>query len=148
MAAYGTPRRALVQVTTDAFFGCQARLSSRAAALGHPATPVFRALFSRAPVAVRGAFHGVELPYVFQRVAALTPTPAAEDLAVEATLLGAWTRFAATGSPEGGALAWPRLTSRETLLELDAVTATHDGWRTSECDFWDQLGGVSIPAPP
>ncbi|MFZ5443376.1 MAG: carboxylesterase/lipase family protein [Myxococcota bacterium] len=148
VATYGSPRKALVQVTTDVFFGCQARMTSRAAALGHPTTPVYRYLFSHAPNAVRGAFHGSELPYVFQRVSALTATPTIADLAVEASMLSTWTRFAATGSPEGGGVTWPRLSSSETMLEFESTLATQSGWRTSECDFWDQLGGVSIPAPP
>lgn len=148
VATYGSPRRALVQVTTDAFFGCQARMASRAAVLGRPTVPAYRYFFERAPVAVRGAFHGVELAYVFQRLAALTPTPAAEDLAVEASVLGYWTRFAATGDPNGGgALTWPRVSSVEPMQRLDATVSTVTGWRNSECDFFDSLGGVSIPPP-
>ncbi len=81
-ATYGSPRRALVQVTTDAFFGCQARIASR--------------------VAARGAFHGLELSSVFQKLSELLPMPPAADAAVEASILGAWIRFAATGDPNGG----------------------------------------------
>ena len=72
VATYGTPRRALVQVTTDAFFGCQARLTARAATKGQPGVPVYRYLFARAPVPARGAFHGIELAYVFQKVRELS----------------------------------------------------------------------------
>jgi para-nitrobenzyl esterase len=136
VATYGTPRKALVQVTTDAFFGCQARLTSRA----HAAAPTYRYLFSRAPVAVRGAFHGVELPYVFQRVSALTATPSADDLATEAHLLGYWSRFAASGDPNGaGAVSWSRVGAGDPLLRLDAVVSQVSGWRNAECDFFDQL---------
>lgn len=148
VATYGTPRRALVQVSTDGFFGCQARQASRAAALGHPTVPAWRYLFSRAPVAIRGAFHGVELPYVFQRIAALTPTPSPDDLAVEATLLGYWTRFAATGDPNGAAaLTWPPVSSVEPIQRLDVTVSTQSAWRNTECDFFDAFAGVSIPAP-
>ncbi len=149
IATYGTPRKALVQVTTDAFFGCQARQTSRAAALGHPSLPVYRYLFARAPVAVRGAFHGVELPYVFQRISALTPTPAADDLTVEATVLSYWTHFAATGDPNGGTeLPWAPVSSAEPIQHLGAAVTSSAGWRNTECDFWDGVAGVSIPPPP
>lgn len=148
VATYGTPRRALVQVTTDAFFGTQARHAARASVLGHPSTPVFRYLFARAPVPARGVFHGVELIYVFQRIGLLTPVPSAEDLAVEASLLGAWTRFAATGDPNGAAaLPWPRVNAAEPLQRLDATVSTLGAWRNPEYDFWDGLAGINLPAP-
>ena len=149
VATYGTPRRALVQVTTDAFFGCQARASARAAAHGQPGTPVYRYLFARAPIPVRGAFHGVELPYVFQKMSELSPAPAAEDLAVEATMLRLWTAFAASGNPDDGVTTpWPQYTAPEPYLRLDSAVTTGSGWRASECDFWDQLAGLVVPAPP
>jgi para-nitrobenzyl esterase len=149
VATYGSPRKALVQVTTDATFGCQARMASRAAVIGRPTVPVYRYLFGRAPVALRGAFHGSELPYVFQRAALLTPNPAAEDLTVEAAMLGYWTRFAATGDPNGaGALPWPRVSAVEPLQHLDAALTTSSGWRNDECDFWDLVTGTSVPPPP
>lgn len=147
VATYGSPRRALVQVTTDAFFGCQARLASRAAVHGHPAIPSYRYLFSRAPQALRGAFHGVELPYVFQRLSLLGGT--ADDLAVEAAMLSAWTRFATSGDPNGaGLLPWPATSSTEPMLQFDSALSTVGGWRNAECDFFASLGGISIPPPP
>lgn len=148
-ATYGTPRRALIQVTTDAFFGCQARLSTRSAALGNVGGPVYRYLFSRAIQPARGAFHGAELTYVFQKVSEALPNPPAPDVAVEASMLGAWTRFAATGDPNGiGAVAWPRYANTEPVLRIDGTPSVISGWRTAECDFWDSVTGLSVPAPP
>ncbi len=36
----------------------------------------------------------------------------------------------------------------EPLQRLDVAVATQSRWRNTECDFWDNLAGVSIPAPP
>lgn len=69
VATYGSPRRALVQVTTDGFFGCQARQASR-------------------------------------------------------------------------------VSSVEPLQRVDVAVSTQSGWRNTECDFWDGVARVSIPAPP
>lgn len=148
-ATYGTPRKALIQVTTDAFFGCQARISTRAAARGQPGVPVYRYLYSRALLPARGAFHGLELTYVFQKLSESFPNAPAGDLAVEASMLGYWTRFAATGDPNGaGAPVWPAVSASEPFLQLDATITTGTGWRNTECDFWDAVGGVMIPPPP
>ncbi|MBL8918165.1 MAG: carboxylesterase family protein [Myxococcaceae bacterium] len=148
-ATYGTPRRALVQATTDGFFGCQARIASRAAALGNTGGPVYRYLFARAAQPLRGAFHGVELVYVFQKVSEAVANPNPADTAVEASMLGWWTRFAATGDPNGvGSVSWPRYSSTEPLLRIDATPMTVSGWRTAECDFWDMVTSTNVPAPP
>lgn len=148
VATYGAPRRALMQVTTDAFFGCQARHAARAAFRGQPGVPVYRYLFSRAPIPARGAAHGVELLYVFQKVSELTATPAAADLAVEASLRSAWTRFAASGRLDGvTTVPWAPYAAGEPLLRLDATQEALSGWRSPECDFWDTFVGVSVPAP-
>jgi len=148
VATYGTPRKALVQVTTDAFFGCQARLSARASTRGQPGVPVYRYLFARAPVPIQGAFHGVELPYVFQKANELSASPSAGDLAVEASMLSLWTRFAQTGDPTGGANTWPAYAASEPLLRVDTALTAATGWRTAECDFWDSLTGLAVPWPP
>lgn len=145
VASYGTPRRALIQATSDAYFTCQARLGARVAAIGQPGVPVYRYLFARAPVPVRGAFHGIELAYVFQKVRELSPMPAAADLATEATMLEQWTRFAASGQTGP---SWPVYGASEPVLRLDSVVGSEQGWRNTECDFWDRLSGVNVPAPP
>lgn len=148
-ATYGSPRGALIQVTTDVSFGCTARLSSRAAAQGQPGVPIYRYLFERAIVPARGAFHGVELAYLFQRLDQTLPFVPPADRTVQSAMLTYWTNFAATGNPNGaGVLAWPELGRSETLLRLDGTLSTGTGWRTTECDFWDSLSGISIPAPP
>ena len=147
IATYGTPRKALIQVTTDAFFGCQARLIARAASLSK-AAPTYRYLFARAPTLL-GAYHGLELVYVFQKVEALTATPKAQDLAVQEAMMQSWTNFAYTGALlPTQALPWSEYASSEPLLQIDAVSSQVSGWRNSECDFWDSLLSKAPPPPP
>ncbi len=148
-STYGTPRKALVQLTTDAFFGCSARHAARAAARGQPGVGVYRYLFTRAPVALRGAFHGVELTYVFAHLADVTTSPSAADLAVESSVVNAWANFAATGNPNvTGAPAWALYSSTEPVQRLDSPVTEVKPWRNAECDFWDGVTQTSIPPPP
>ena len=58
-----------------------------------------------------GAFHGVEIPYVFGNADLFTVLGQIEqaDYDLSETIMGYWTRFAATGDPNGeGAPEWPR----------------------------------------
>ncbi len=151
VARFRTPRAALVQVLTDARFGCQARAAARAAHAG--GSPTWRYLFAQplesAMPAVRalGAWHGLELLYVFQHMARFGAGVAPGDLAAERVVLDAWTRFAAAGDP-GGDTPWPRYASgMEPTLRIAATPAVEQGWRNAECDGWDTALMISPPVP-
>ncbi|MFO0629110.1 MAG: carboxylesterase family protein [Polyangiales bacterium] len=151
VARFRTPRAALVQVLTDARFGCQARAAARAAHAG--GSPTWRYLFAQplesAAPAVRalGAWHGLELLYVFQHMARFGGAVAPGDLAAERIVLGAWTRFAATGDP-GGDTAFPRYArGMEPTLRIASTAAVEAGWRNAECDGWDTALMITPPAP-
>jgi para-nitrobenzyl esterase len=143
-ADYATPRQAFIQLATDAQFVCPARTICRAAEASQD-EPVYRYFFTHAlsgPAGLQGAVHGLELFFVFQKVGLVpTYTASADDLAVEATLLGYWTRFAAAGDPNGaGAPAWPAYQGAgDPYLELAATPMAGEGVRTAKCDFWDAL---------
>jgi para-nitrobenzyl esterase len=146
VSEYGTPRLALIAMTTDAQFVCPCRTIARAAASQRE--PVFRYFFthrlSRLPGSALGAFHGLELFFVFQRLGVVqTYEPTNSDLALEAAMLGYWARFAATGNPNGnGAVNWPRYDPASDLyLDLGTPITAGNGVRTSKCDFWDRLVG-------
>lgn len=150
VARFGTPRNALVQALTDARFGCQARATARAHHRGDG--PTWRYLFAQAlesgtaTLRALGAWHGLELVYVFQNINRL-PSPAANDLAVERAVLGFWTRFAATGSPEGPDASWPPYRLGEPTLRLQPMPTVERGWRNTECDFWEQIAMLNSPVP-
>jgi para-nitrobenzyl esterase len=143
-ADYPTPRAAWVAITTDAKFVCGARRIARAAATGQT-EPVYRYYFTHGldsgPIAVFGAWHGLELFFVFGHLDLAGYVPSAGEIALSEAMMGYWSRFAATGDPNGdGAAAWPELEpTADAHLVLDTPIASGDGIRTAQCDFWDGL---------
>jgi para-nitrobenzyl esterase len=96
-----------------------------------------------------GAFHGADIPYVFGYDPVLELNgmglqvnsfePGSDDGAVWRTMLGYWTRFAATGDPNGpGAEAWPEHSAQnEAYLSLDRVVASRSRVAEDRCRFWE-----------
>lgn len=147
---YPTPQQAYGALVSDAQFTCPARRIVRLAAASSD-KPVYRYFFTRvidSPLyEPLGAFHGLELSYVFQRVADLQfYQPKLEDTALEAAMLGYWTRFAAAGSPNGAdAAAWPLYApSTDPYLELGTEIVAGAGIRPEKCNFWDGIAEASF----
>jgi para-nitrobenzyl esterase len=145
VADYGSPRKAYVALTSDAKFICTARKVARAAAKGQPAVPVYRYHFTHALqnagvlAKEAGAFHGLELAFVFLKLGAAAYTPTAGEVALAESMVGYWTRFATKGDPNGaGAPVWPRYDAvSDPYLKLDETIVAGAGVRTKQCDFWD-----------
>jgi para-nitrobenzyl esterase len=105
----------LERVITDSNFVCSTRRYARALAEVEPKTWLYR--FSRNPIAAGpaslGAFHGLEMQYLFgnhdaDHGALFAESPTPDDEALSAAMMGYWTRFAATGDPNGpGTVTWP-----------------------------------------
>lgn len=142
----GSPRRAYVALTSDVKFICTARSVARAAAAGQ-SEPVYRYFFthpfSNGGIALEllGAYHGIELPYVFGdlTIAGYSPTGGEQGLSV--AIQGYWARLAATGNPNSDdAPSWPEYVSAtDPYLALDDPITAGEGVRTQQCDFWDSL---------
>ena len=65
-----------------------------------------------------GAYHGAEIPYIFDTHDAWLPTDA-DDQALTERMMGFWLRFAASGNPNhGDAAQWPRWTPGGKALIL------------------------------
>jgi para-nitrobenzyl esterase len=145
VSAYESPRKALIAVTTDSQFVCPARRIAQTVAK-HQTAPVYRyfyrhALNNRAGQ-LNGAAHGAELLFVFQHLSESPDyQPTADDLRLEAAILGYWTRFAATGDPNGGnAVVWPIYSvDVDPYLDLATPVQAAAGVRTQQCDFWQGL---------
>lgn len=148
--AGSVPSRTLAQVVTDGVFACPAW---EAAQLLSRHVPVFMYEFndpsapSKLPGqrenAVRGAYHGAELPYVFgtpvEEVAAPQQfTPAQWQLSRQ--MAAYWTAFARTGRPEvEGQAPWeayqPQLPQVMTL-QPGQNTMQRDFDQAHACTFW------------
>jgi para-nitrobenzyl esterase len=146
VAEYGTARDAYVALTTDAKFICPTRQAARAAAMGKGGN-VYRYYFTHAienagaAAKAFGAFHGLELQFVFDHLTANGYVPTAGETALATQMEGYWSRFAATGDPNGGsAVKWPVYDPQaDSYLGLDDTIAAGAGIRTTQCDFWDSL---------
>lgn len=149
--SYASPFRALVAVTSDARFICPARRVARAVAAGQ-AEPVFRYSFEHAldstSLAAYGAYHGLELPFVFQTLDAFPGfSPSARERDLARAMGAAWVRFAESGDPAGGGLAWPRYdAATDPYVRFDTPIGAGQGLRAPQCDFWD--GVVSARPEP
>ncbi len=141
VAAFGSPNRALAEVTGDAFFVCPARQAARdAAAAG---APVYLYSFERLPEVAAfpglGVFHSAELPFVFGTDPAYPLAQVgASGAATAAALQAMWTQFAATGDPNGTGPEWPAFDrAGDRHLVIGDTIAAASGHKAAACDFWD-----------
>jgi para-nitrobenzyl esterase len=156
--AYGSARAAFVQATTDASFTCSARRAARAQAEGHPELPVHRYLFGQrllggsALLRAFGAWHGLELLFLFDRIEVGGYEPTVGDRTVANALRARWVAFADDGDPDppssDGDPSWPRYAEpAEPMLLLgpDSVDVAASDPRGDKCDFWDGLAAAAGP---
>ncbi len=144
VADFPSPRAAYVAVTTDSRFVCTSRRDARSAASGQTA-PVHRYFFTQGleaspALSPLGAWHGLELFFVFQRLRVGGYQPTEEEIELAQTMGGYWSRLAETGNPAmlPGA-PWPiyDAESDRTLVMEGASIGVVEGIRTARCDFWD-----------
>ncbi|MEM6929090.1 MAG: carboxylesterase family protein, partial [Myxococcota bacterium] len=143
---YPSPRAAFVAVTSDARFTCSNQRDARLLAEAFD-SPVYRYHFAQIPEnggllsAVQGAFHGLELFYVFDQVDVYFergPT----DLATRDAMQAAWVELARSTSGDPlQALGWPTYDETERLTLLDDGATAGDDPRAAACDFWRSFTG-------
>lgn len=141
---YGSPRKALEQMLTDAVFTCPAGRVLAALEQGQQ-EPLYRYFFTKQSVTRQGnlpAQHGIELLYVFYTLTQIpffTPDPS--DTALAEKMMDYWGSFATDGVPvdEDGE-AWPAWTVAEDhYLELGDPVVASQNLRADKCAFWDPL---------
>jgi para-nitrobenzyl esterase len=107
--------------------------------------PTWRYLFTRrrgnkaAPPS-----HVEEVPYMFGTLDAPffggNPPTDDADRALSQTMMEAWVRFAATGDPNGGGLAWPAYDpARDDYVVFGDPVGRAAGWRTEYLDFFERV---------
>jgi len=152
-AAYDTPEYALIAVDSDFQMTCEVRNVARAAA-GANRKAVWRYFYTHrfennAGLNAMRAFHTAELYFVFGNFSLISSAfanavnyiPTAAEVTFIGDMMGYWTRFAATGDPNGaGATAWPAYDpSTDRMLELDDTPVEINGYHNPQCDFLSTL---------
>lgn len=129
---------AVIRLTTDLYMTCPTRIAARAARTAGQKTFVYQ--FTRVlPGGEKlGAYHAAEIGYVFGNHAAWLPKQPVDDQLARA-MMGYWTRFAATGDPNGrGAVEWfPYGGGKDFYLELGAPVVARVDLRKDACDAMD-----------
>ncbi len=145
VASYASANRALAEVTGDAFFVCSARRSALGATAAGASVYAysFQRELTNTFMQGLGVFHIAEVPFVFGTEGAF-PLGRIGDAGqvVADAVQGYWTRFAASGDPNGvGATEWPTYTGGRHLV-LDASVTAGMAYKAAACDFWD---AVTVP---
>lgn len=137
--------RAIDRCVTVAVNAEPARRMARV--LARVRTNAFLYRFTRQPDTIRarelGAFHGVDLAYVFGNMAAAGYTDTDRELSRQ--MMAYWVHFAATGDPNGpGLVVWPAYdaVSDRNLDFADTVRVERHLYQ-QECDFIDQTSRFS-----
>lgn len=138
--------KALGDLGGDAYFHATVRNTARALVQNQQA-PVYRYVFDhrlRGAAKWLGAFHGLELAYVFQyevdnefaKKYFLSP----EDPIVQEIMLQYWTNFAKTGNPNGhGLAAWKTYdVNLDNYLELSSKPREKLKFRAPYLNLWDE----------
>ncbi len=123
--------RAAADLVGDGMFYAGARTLARKAAAG--GAPVFVYMFDE-PVGNHPPRHAAEVTSVF---GTLPPTASPQQHALSELMMTAWTRFAASGDPNGaGVPVWPRFRDPdESYLTLGLVVDPARVSRARELDF-------------
>lgn len=89
--------------------------------------------------ALLGAFHGAEMPYVFGNLSA-SQGYTQMDMDLSKVIMGYWTRFAASGDPNGGGRPnWPFYGPKDQNLELGEQVKVNSGLFKQACDLADKI---------
>jgi len=140
-AMFDTPRDALIRVFGDSTLVCSTHDVAKRYSRKRQKTYLYH--FARVPpigfieLLGLGAFHGLEISYVFGSAG----SPTASDTTIGETVQGYWSSFARTGRPRlPDTLRWPRFNSRYyKTMRFNAPNAVTRQFRKAQCDFWSTV---------
>jgi para-nitrobenzyl esterase len=141
---FESPRDAWNAVITDFRYVCPSEVTAKALS-ANAARSVHRYLFAhgldRGPRRAWGAFHGLELLFLFGTFDALGYDPSPEEEDLSDRMMAYWTRFADTGDPnDPEAPSWPAYDPMtERYLDIDAEPRAAEKLHREHCDFWQSL---------
>jgi para-nitrobenzyl esterase len=144
-AQLGDSSQALSRMLTEIGFASTARFAARAmSASADEEAGAYLYEFTRVPFDnPLGAFHAVEIPYVFGTAGLFSPLGIVRqaDYDLSEAIMGYWTRFAATGDPNGdGAPVWPQYDeTTDQHLQLGDEIGVSGGLYTEACDLADGI---------
>ena len=156
-ADYSTPKHALSQLTGDVEAVCEARRVARL--VRRTRTPVYLYSFEREADAVVPdlVIHGLDRNFVFGNNFGPPSNYVLneDDLALFGAISSYWTRFAASGNPngddDGTIIRWPAFrhsngqgSGANKYLVLDWPLREDNRLREEHCDFWEPLFLKSI----
>jgi len=144
VVSFASANAALERITGDATLVCPTHDSARRAAAAGMTVRMYNFNFP-IPIAglqFLGATHGAEIALVFDSVAGDAQATLGE------IMRGYWTRFAATGDPNGGgALAWPTFgATADVRVNLDTEVTLVNGFRGDVCAFWRTMDDAAFTA--
>lgn len=138
----GNVKLAINAVFTDFVFLCPVRTASRLIAPNQPNTYVYQFTHAIKSVKSMGAFHGIELGFVFHSVnnIPLVKINKKENKLAD-QMVAYWTNFAKTGNPNGAGLPkWPAYTNDgDQNITLDTKVTINKGLHKDFCEFLSQL---------
>lgn len=136
---FPTPLAAYIAVRSDAGFVCESDWIASAASRAVPAYRfVYDHTMSTGPLAPAGAGHGLDMYLVFQNTPARYLTLDDHERALAKEIVSYWSRFAATGDPNGaGAPTWGSRTAHggEQLAVDNQIHMTTPS-QTARCELW------------
>ena len=136
-SAYPTPKDAYDALFTEVIFTCPTRGQLRAQAARGTTAYLYQLTRPTGfgTISGLGVYHGSELPFVFGNLSVRSGM-SADDRAFSDQLIGYWTRFAATGNPNGsGAATWsPHTAATDAHLELGTAIEPSVGLVREHCD--------------
>lgn len=138
---YASPRDAFDALLSDLAFICPAREGSRALVGYQPRVFVYHFIhgLNSPTLGFLGAFHALELPFVFHNLGVINP--AAEEVRLSDNMLAYWTNFAKQGNPNGdGLVTWAAYSlDGDAHQNLDVRIGPGTALRKQYCDFWSQF---------
>eukprot|EP01119_Soliformovum_irregulare_P013646 TRINITY_DN365_c1_g1_i4.p1 TRINITY_DN365_c1_g1~~TRINITY_DN365_c1_g1_i4.p1 ORF type:complete len:296 (+),score=73.00 TRINITY_DN365_c1_g1_i4:263-1150(+) len=150
LSDFESPWWALVQIWSNQAMNCPARQSVRWMSKANQTVPNWSYYFTRSVSAINdfnpylGAFHGIELLFVFNAAAGpyygheISFTPQEQDL--QKSVVKFWTNFSKNGNPNGQNLVtWPSNFPNFPTLNLNVPSTLEYDLLSAKCDFWDSI---------